>query len=238
MPKAKRGKKKAKRRQYDSHVKAFRARGKIAQSVFGRTRIEKKYTDVALPNIGVCNVAPGGDVLNATQVGAAAWQRIGRKIQCQYLQLDVSWSPDNASTVMVQQDVRLLIFIDRQANGVAPSYADVIKDVTPNGVATSPVHGFYNQDNKQRFTILKDIKLTMPMLVASATRDYPQGMPPLHSQYFIPLKGLTTTYNGTANPATLAEIASNAIYVMGYGAGASGAAWNVDLKSRLCFLDV
>lgn len=110
----------------------------------GPTPPELKFVDVA-GSIGVVVASQWSelDFLNPINTGTTASQRIGRRLQMKSLLF--RW---NASTVISNLSLRILIVYDKEPNGLLPLITDVIEADNYN----SPM----NLSNSNRFVILAD----------------------------------------------------------------------------------
>jgi len=106
-------------------------------------------------------------------LGSSANQRIGSKINMKKvlirMRMDfyddtvgntITWNNTEGNIAMC---FRYVIVYDRQSNAGVPTFADVFA-ITPTGtssVVIEPVSQFNNIDNKDRFTVLKDSRITL-----------------------------------------------------------------------------
>jgi len=75
-------------------------------------------------------------------------ERNGIQITCRSLELRFVGEMGN-----VNANMRVIVLIDKQSNGAAPTAAEVLEDT---GTATAQLASMYNTDFKKRFTILSD----------------------------------------------------------------------------------
>lgn len=134
---------------------------------------EKKFKD----DFVAVSVAPA-----ATQVqmvgkditdGSGAQNKVGSKIALHSLAVKLKLLPagayGNATQDMGPCAFRIVLLVDRQANGSTPTWADVIDQVN----STNSVIGMRNMDNTARFRILYDRvhKLQRYMGASSTTQN-------------------------------------------------------------------
>lgn len=101
------------------------------------------------------SMATQGLLLNGVAKGDDYFQRIGRTVQWKSFYIRGTIVPaviGPTSTYSNPQNVRILVFWDLQANGVAPLTTDVL-DV---GAGTINTHSNLNLSNRERFRVLWD----------------------------------------------------------------------------------
>lgn len=176
---------------------------------------ESKVVDVN-PALAATN---GGAILllNGVQPGTALNQRVGRQIQMRSLKYHLTAAVTSATGV--DQIHRVLIVRDAQPNGAALAVADVL-----DGGQSSQV----NISNQMRFTILFDERF---YLNASGEPD--------SARLIDGSIGMNTIvqYN-TGVAGTVADIATNSLYMIVFGSEAAGVtAGTVAGTVRLKFYD-
>lgn len=204
---------------------------------------EVKNADITF-NHNITDVAQGF-TLNALANGADAWQRVGRKILLKSVEMKIQVQPRavTVSTDFPLERLRMLVVYDKGGSGVIPFLSDVIQDVSPAGVFSSNNRSFQNQNNKDRFIILKDKLITYPGYTTSGLTNIITNPDPWggESQYDwnmkfkIPLNKMTI-YSGTT--AVTASINTGALtfYVVGANPGISSP-YVLFCQSRLEYLD-
>lgn len=125
-------------------------------------------------------------LVNGCATGTDFTERIGRKIRIKSIQLRMMTLGGIASA-----NVRYALVMDRQANGVAPQYADIF-----NGAG---VPEFNNLNNRNRFVILFDKLFSMD----------PDSNNAITIKKYMK-KIIDVTYGGTA--ATIGSIQTNSIF--------------------------
>lgn len=117
-------------------------------------REEMKYLDI-VKKLSL-NIPAGGtilyDTINVIAQGTGASQRIGRqatirKLLCNYQVI----LP--ASIITLADVVRIIIYVDKQANGAAATPGQILKGSPPD------IMSFKNLDNSKRFYTLLDKKI-------------------------------------------------------------------------------
>ena len=98
------------------------------------------------------------DSLNHIVQGVTESNRIGRK--CTIKSLHFRGTINNqVGTVLgeIKQSVRIIIYLDKQANGATAAVADILEDVT----ALNGYNSFRNLANSGRFRVLYDMRKAM-----------------------------------------------------------------------------
>jgi hypothetical protein len=161
---------------------------------------EVKVVDVSA-NLAATN-AGAILLLNGVQPGTALNQRVGRQIQMRSLKYHLAAAVTAATGV--DQIHRVLIVLDAQPNGAALSYTDVL-----DGGQTAQV----NISNQKRFKILYDKRI---YLNASGEPD--------SARLVDGSIGMNTLVQYNAGVAgTVADIATNSLYMIVLGSEAAGA---------------
>nr|WAE42221.1 MAG: capsid protein [Cressdnaviricota sp.] len=181
--------------------------------------------------------------------GAGFYNRIGRKIAMQ------SWTVRATITLLaipsaqlVPETLRIIIGYDRQPNGVAATFNQVIQSYSQQGAFTNTVYDGPNMDNRDRFIILRDKYISMPGEQASGV---PIQGPPFSSgpasigtsgsdggalwRETIQLGNLETQYNGTTSPLVVASINTGNLFMLLQGE--VGGQWSLIGGARLRFTD-
>lgn len=171
------------------------------------SRGEWKFVDTQIPGVAMTNAARL-DLLNGLQPGTSASQRIGMKVTCKSLEFKFFCRPNGASTAI--QWNRVIIFIDRQANGVGPGAST---DVVMFQDAVSP----RNLANRKRFKIIYD----KSFFIDPATTNNAGTISRMFKGYIKFRRPLVTEYN-TGVAGTVADISTNALYLIQWGESAAG----------------
>lgn len=115
-------------------------------------RGEIKYWDVVHSNYAIDTTPEVVTSLNLIPQGTTDQTRIGNKIRITKIHFkgSVSWSATNDIRF---GEVRIVLVLDKQANGANPAWADVFD------ASGQPVDQFRNMDNSERFMVLKEFKI-------------------------------------------------------------------------------
>lgn len=124
--------------------------------------VEKKFFETSIVNTADVS---GGVVLNSLCLipqGTTDQTRIGNKITIKNINLRGYASNDDvAGAAYGGGHIRIILYIDKQANGATAGVTDILK--TTNGIAS-----FRNMDQVDRFVILKDKVVKVPILSTNA----------------------------------------------------------------------
>lgn len=203
---------------------------KLARSL----NTEKKYYDKA--SSSPINLASGpiislinGVGFDGTTAGGAGTERSGESLCMTSVQYKLNLFNSDSGTRIV----RVMIVMDKQADGTAPTLAEIFQPIAGNRYTIAP----NNMDNKFRFTVLHDRLL----------RVQPTGTEndTINVEHFKKLgirnkktkqlgKGIKVRYNADA-PDTVANVSSNPLYLIVFLDGAT----QVDCNyfSRVRFVD-
>lgn len=184
------------------------------------------------------NTTPNLDAMNLIQSGSAFYQRVGRRVEMQSLHL--YGFLNQTGTAAQEGFARILVIYDRQTNGALPSYATLMANYDQSGTATSSVYSGLNPDERERFVILADFKITTPYVTAATfvpgSTDGPSGTYKIDR--FIKLRGLQTHYKADSVPAVIGDVATGSLLLVGVGDKASGSeGWNAVLSWRIRYSD-
>lgn len=187
---------------------------------------ELKYTDLSAAAY-VCDTTGSVTALNLLAVGDDATTRDGRQVTLKSCQVQGIVGP-LTDTVISPTFVRIMLVWDSQPNsGVIATIANIL-------TASTSVANL-NLDNRERFTILRDYKTTIGGMNDASGVSY--TMSPMHDKidWFVPLKGLTTTYSGTT--AVIGSISHGALLLVTIGNQAAGSAPSANLTTRVRYYD-
>lgn len=199
---------------------------------------EYKWKDNTPGSVSAADTTGAFVLLNGMVRGTdASANRIGRKILVKQILIKGSVATNLANNfaaggVCGGQDVRMIVFVDRDSNGVAPLVTDVL--------VTSSSLSHYNLDNRDRFKILYDKMYWLAQAsntaaggnVAAAAS--PQGFT---IDVDIPCN-IVTIYNSNVN-GNATDIQSGAIWILTVGSSAASStnAAGYDLSTRIRFTD-
>lgn len=143
------------RRSYGSYRSKWTAINSRTNPVYPRPEV--KNLDFPLGNAG--NTAPITDTgtpicLNIVTNGTGDSQRIGRSVATKSVYYNFVL---NFGTGETPNAIRHMLIWDRQPNGNVPATTDILQQTGTSQLLVSPL----NLDNKQRFVILADERLTL-----------------------------------------------------------------------------
>jgi len=188
---------------------------------------ERKFHDL---DVDDAVVATGGTVthLNVIAQGVTEATRVGRKCTITH----IGWRYTVRLPETVQQasptagdTVRLMLILDKQANGAIPSVTDVLE--------SAEYQSFNNLANKGRFRVLMDrtIDINYLVMASDAASKYDQGQVE-QSDSFYKKCNITIEYDSTTGAIT--EVRSNNLLLLAISS--QGTASFVS-KLRLRFTD-
>lgn len=177
----------------------------------GYNTIEFKFKDT---DIGSANVASTGAIistLNEVDQGTGVSGRNGRKISITKLdiQLELSLASSSNATLSAVSNsdvIRIIVYLDKQANAATAANTDIL--------ATADYNSFRNLENKERFRVLADQYASLRSDVSHDGTNYFSGKffsERIHiSKKF--KKAISIEYKGTGNG--IADITSNNIGIL------------------------
>lgn len=183
--------------------------------VWGRFQpsgVESKFFDVNLNLSTISNVVSWGFTsVNQIPVGDGPSGRIGRSVTLTSIQLLYNLDVHHSESNVVY--MRVMVVLDKQANGAAPAYTDVMN--------TNSALAYRNLDNADRFVVLHD-KFTRytPSALASAGTMRFSG--PTFINVFRKCN-IPIVFDNTATSGAIATIRSNNVIVIGFLYGAQTA---------------
>jgi len=198
---------------------------KLARQVRAiRTRLpEKRTVDNGLIDIDFSSTAQF-TLLNGIQLGDEFYQREGKDITITGIHLRGMLSLTGSATATGSDYCRLILIYDRQANGAAPTFANIFSTRDQANNAVSTAYALRNVVNKKRFKILMDKHFSYPPVDANVTIDIASKiMPQLHGQIKSPLVDwgkrvkLPVVYSGSTNPSVIADIQYGSLYLIAVG---------------------
>lgn len=232
------------------HVVRFSPRGSMPsvaasrQAVLASTRrgAEKKFLDIPFTTT-VISTTGAFQAVNIIQEGSSFYNRVGRRIHMKSLHLTGTLT-STGQGAGVYEYLRVMVVYDRQPNGAYPAIADLLSDYDNTGAVTSTSYAGVNPNNADRFLVLRDIRVGIPLNTIGAAQDTTpvdntsgQRVTPLNE--FIKLSDLETHYKASSNPAVVGDQASGSLFVFFYGnVAAANAAYQMTWKSRLRFTDL
>jgi len=188
---------------------AIRAAGPMRNRNPYSMRVEKKVIDINTTQFNIEATGTQLQLLNGCIAGSQNFNRIGRKITMKNLQIRGQFLLTDDTTLMTV--VRMIVVYDKQPNGAAPTFANIIQSQNISGTAESLFASFVNLDNRDRFEIVRDYQYSLGSRSTVATQSIAQGPGVICVNEFIPLGGREVVFNaGTAG--TVGDITTGALY--------------------------
>lgn len=194
----------------------------IAVAVKKASQRELKGVDtdltLAAPITTVFNTNDDMKVLNLIQQGTGYFNRIGRKVCLKSLLVHFQVSARFAANagppiVALPNTFRWSIVWDRQPGSVLPGWDEIFAETGEDGVEQGALLSPPRFDNMARFRIIRDKVVDVnPKIYSYQTPD--ETRVEMTVKDYIKLPNLETVYNSTANPMSVANIASGALYFM------------------------
>ena len=178
----------------------------VDQPLTGATGVASPLTDVITTN------ASGTANPLLIQQGAAGYQRIGRKINVKSIRITglMSLTAEAGNGNCNARTVRMIVVKDEKPGDTVPNFQDLFSVTRADGTKTSFVFAPLNQNITDNVRIIRDryFDLVPGASVATGLSTVTKWI-----DEYIPLRNMEVQYSGNANPLTLANITSNAIYV-------------------------
>lgn len=190
-----------------------------------RTYPEEKYTQLSVNYPAYAGVTDCNNFsrvfLGGLQMGNSPTTRVGTRVQWRSLFINCALVPyativnQETSAVVPVDKIRILVVLDRQANGGTPSIADVLDTSLSAGLANLP----HNLSNRDRFVTLVDVEhmvgqtTTIPNyggLIRSTTQG--GGLPAGIMVKIFKRLNFVTQFNG-GNTGAQGDVASNAMWL-------------------------
>ena len=156
--------------------------------------------------------------LNIVTQGAAFYNRIGSRIELSSIQFRGFINPNTNPPSGVDIG-RIILFYDRQTNGVLPTRNELLQNRDLAGNATNAGLVGINLDNRDRFLVIRDQHIFFPEsygavspVVASVNTTSKEGMNELLVNVYVKLKGLTTQFK--ANAGNIGNISSGGLFLL------------------------
>lgn len=197
---------------------------------------EKKVIDINNASYALENTGTTLTLLNGCVPGSQNYNRIGRKIQP--LSLQIRGFLVNTDDTIFPTKVRMIIVWDKQTNGSAPTYANIITSQNISGTTSSTYNDMINLDNRDRFRIIRDRYFDLGPVNNTATQSYAQGENPISIDEWIRLpKGIETCYNA-GSAGTVGDITSGSLYIVWIASQPAATGATLQASYRLRFVDV
>lgn len=164
-------------------------------------------------------------VVNLLQVGAAAWNRVGRKVTLQSIRLrgNFQWDYTLDDTVSPGQFpsniVRMFVVWDKQPNNqVVPSFSDIFGRTNQGGFTSTDLQDPVRYGEMERFSVLRDEIIHFhpdmnPIYTSGGTTHNPPAFKVVPFDVFVDLKGREAVYSTSSSPATSADLATGSVLI-------------------------
>lgn len=187
-----------------------------------RGMAEKKYQDV---DIDAVAAGAAGTFLNTGSFcligqGTTKNTRIGNKINiCNWNMHGVVYLPSSAT--IVADTMRIIVGIDKQANGATAAVTDVLE--------VAEYDSFRAMDSVDRFKVLKDKWITLnPQVSGAATGS-------INRHFKINIKNLNLPVHYSSTTGAITELRSNNLFVLLIAQVGNA---TMDMQSRVKFYDL
>lgn len=192
---------------------------KTKDTIFSGLYTAGTYT----PDTEPCQKLPinvnGGAVqaLNLLSVNNGEAGRLTNKIAMKSVRIKLNVFPTGIAggTANVVYPVRVCLFYYRNANGAAyPNFFSIMQRInSQNVIANGQMYDSLSPSHFDDTVILKDEIWTMPghTTAGGFNSGYMGDDGKLGIDWYVKLKDLETTYNGSANPPTIGQIQSGAL---------------------------
>jgi len=176
--------------------------------------------------------------LNLIRAGSSFFNRRGRRIEMKSIR--ISGILDAIATA-VDGYARIMVVYDSQTNGALPTIADVLQSTDQAGTNTTTAFSGANLNTRDRFVILRDIRIQTPSQTFTAgviTNPGIQEQTKMQVNFdeYIRLNGLVTQFRADSAPAVIGDIATGGLFLITYGS-LTTAAFQATLETRLRFHD-
>lgn len=202
---------------------------------------EIKGLDVPFGTVSL-NTTASITCLNLVRAGTSFMNRVGRRIELKNLTLSCSIDP--IRTIATQDYVRVLVVYDRQTNGANPAIADILQSTDQAGANTTTSWSGINLNNRDRFRIFVDERITLPSQTFTAgVITNPGWVDPVKTTFnikrFVKLGREVTQYKADSAPAVVADIATGGLFLVTIGQFASGGeGYQMEVETRLRYNDM
>lgn len=215
----------------------FRRRGLINRRGYSTVALpEKKYFDSATVSGTVSNT---GTILqtsiNLVSQGNAPNQMIGRKIVIKRISARIICNLANAANATLSnlnggEQMRLMMILDKQANGAAPAVTDILDGTN--------WMDFFKLENSKRFQLLKEWEFDFQQDIGhndTATDVYFTGKQKMSAKWSKKCN-YTIEFASNAGTRVITDVKSNNILWVGV-TNISSTSITMDLKTRIRFYD-
>jgi len=148
--------------------------------------------------------------LNCIELGNTAWNRIGRSVKLTSL---IIRGHIGGGSNLFSDTLRFLVVYDRQTNGATPTASDILKDYLSNGSTMTNSTSCINQANADRFSVVMDIANRSPQTTPTGIYAF-DSRSRFELTSNIPLAELHQQFKSDSSPATVADIATGALWLL------------------------
>lgn len=216
--------------------KKFKGRPRAAAN--RSAAIERKFVDIPTTTILFSTTAQFV-LLNGVQAGASQVNRIGKRINMKSLLFRGSITHEANAIGGTNDFLRWMIVYDRQTNGAVFTITQLLENTDNAGGSSTTPRSAINSEQEDRFMILHDSKhQCAASLTGAAEQVIENAGKDFCFSKVVKMKDLITNYDGTANPATVAQIVNGSLYVVTLGAlAAANSSFRLTFETRLRFAD-
>lgn len=187
---------------------------------------ELKYTDIAQADYAA-DTTGNVTALNLTAVGDDNTSRDGRQICNRSIHIQGMVLPGSTTATSANLS-RIILVWDSQPNSGTIA---LITDILTASTSIAPT----NLNNRERFTILRDLRFAQGSYNNTATQAVSNGNNTYGVNEFVTLKDIKTTYSGTT--AAIGSVATGALLMVTIGSQPGALGGIVRVTTRLRFTD-
>lgn len=199
----------------------------IPLGTFRRTprfpKAEAKAVDIQFAPVAIIDTLNTNgfmDLMTPIQLGTAAHQRVGNVVQGKGLRLKLAfqyiYARSAVNSVLQGNRLRVMVVVWKQTGqaGTFPNFNGFFGGTDQTGGTFTSMKSslFFNRINE--FTILRDWNIEFKPIAGDLPAVNQTATVPITIDDYIKLGGLETRYINTANPITVANCSSNAIFTI------------------------
>jgi len=219
----------AARRMFDNTIPRPMRQPSVVQVI--RQSHEAKNYDQAATGLAISGTAYTRFILNSIDQGTTGTNRTGRKVFMERLEGRIILQ--KTTTVSVDT-VRIVVFLDPECRG---SSAGTNELLAVNTFGYGALSSLYNFDTvPSRFKVLLDRTVTLGATAPGNSGVTTWASPDHVVNFSLPIKKTATYYNTTGGG--IADIESNSLTILVFGAQATGSASIMDYYLRTVFRDL
>jgi len=178
---------------------------------------EKKGVDTDFGGITVVSSTSTNDdmfVANLIPPGASFFQRVGRKIYSKSLRIQGVFRhvyAEDVGTLTLGNVLRMVVVWDKQPSGVLPTFDEIFGGTAQNGASLTGAWLSLRLESQARFVILREKTWNCQILATQSGNSIANST---HVDEFIKLNNRETTFSGTSDPCTIADVDHGGLYVI------------------------